>query len=184
MARFIRTVWRPAGRIVVALLALALLAPALARAQGSNTISGIIYLSDGKTLPEGRVFTVQLADVTVANAPAVVVTEQPFGSSSGEPPFTFTLAYDPGQINPSHRYILQGNIRLGREIIYTTTRPYPVLTAGAGSTTGPVQITMWPATSGTLPTSSAGDRPLLLAAILLLAGVAVMGLRRGLGRAA
>lgn len=178
-------IWPAALGMMCVLLALVLLTPATSRAQSSNTISGVIYLSDGKTLPTGAVFTIQLADVTVANTPAVVVTEQPFGSSSGEPPFTFVLAYDPGRINPSHRYIIQGNIRLGSQILYTTTTAYPVFTSGSTSPApGTVQITMRPAASGALPQSSAGSLPLLIAVILLIAGLAAMGVRRNLWRAA
>ncbi len=165
---------------MLALIALALLliAPAAASAQTSANITGVIFLSGGETLPNTAIVTIQLADVTTAGAPAVVITERIFSTGGAQSPFSFTLPYTPEQINPARRYTIQGNIRLGGQTLYSTTVAYPVITAGAP--TGNLQITMRRITTGGLPQSSGGGLPLLIAAALLIAGLAVMALRRGL----
>lgn len=161
-----------------------LLAPAISSAQGTSNITGVITLSDGGQLPANAIVTMQLADVTVSGAPAVVITEQAFGTGGAQTPFAFTLPYNPEQINPTHRYSVQGNIRVSGQVRYTTTTPYLVLTAPASGITANVQIVMRPASSGGLPAGSGGGVPLLIVAALLAAGLAVTLVRRSLRTAA
>jgi uncharacterized lipoprotein YbaY len=169
--------YRRPALITLTLAVLTLFAlPAGAFAQGATSVSGIIYLSDSATLPSSAVITIQLADVTQAGAPAKVITERLFSTGGAQSPFAFTLPYSPQQINPSNRYIIQGNIRVAGQIIYRTVVPHSVSTSGTPSAN--LQVTMVKAANSGLPQSSAGAQPLILAAALLLAGIGAMAIRR------
>jgi uncharacterized lipoprotein YbaY len=165
-----------AAVILAALMLLAI--PAPISAQGTTSVSGIIFLSDAATLPSSAVVTIQLADVTQAGAPAKVITERVFSTGGAQSPFSFTLPYSPQQINQSNRYIIQGNILVAGQILYRTVVPHTVNPAGTPSSN--LQVTMVRVANGGLPQSSAGTQPLLLAAALLLAGLAAMAIRRRL----
>jgi uncharacterized lipoprotein YbaY len=168
----------------MALAALALLlllgAPAGAAAQSSANVTGTIVVR-GDPLPGTAIVTIQLASAPAAGGATVVIVERTFGTGGFQSPFSFALPYSPEQINPSNRYIIQGNIRVNGQVLYTTSQPYAVITAG--NPTSNIQVTMARVGSG-LPQASAGTQPLLLSAALLLAGLGAMLLRRRLGRPA
>ncbi|MEI6776845.1 MAG: YbaY family lipoprotein [Chloroflexales bacterium] len=167
---------------IVALVALAMLAilalPTGILAQGTTSINGVVFLSDAATLPSSAVITIQLADVTQAGAPAKVITERVFSTGGAQSPFSFSLPYSPQQISQNSRYIIQGNIRVAGQTLYRTMAPHTVNTSGTPSNN--LQVTMVKVANSSLPQSSAGTQPLLLAGTLLLAAFAVMGLRRRL----
>jgi putative lipoprotein len=165
--------------MLLALVTLMLLiAPAAATAQSTSSITGIIFLGGTAVLPSTAIVTIQLADVTTAGAPASVITQRIFSTGGAQSPFSFTLPYDPEQINPAHRYRIQGNIRVSGQTLYSTAVAYPVITFG--SPTSNLQVTMAKVATGGLPQSSGGTLPLLLAGGLLLAGLGTMAIRRRL----
>ncbi|MBX0326568.1 YbaY family lipoprotein [Oscillochloris sp. ZM17-4] len=167
---------------LLALLALALfIAPAATSAQSTSTVTGVIFLSDAGVLPSTAIVTIQLADVTEPGVVASVTTERIFSTGGAQSPFSFTLPYNPEQINPARRYRIQGNIRVAGQTLYSTAVPYSVITFG--SPTSNLQITMAKVATGGLPQSSGGAQPLLLAGTLLLAGLGTMAIRRRLGLA-
>jgi putative lipoprotein len=162
---------------LILLLAL-LAAPGAAAAQTTANITGIIFLSSATTLPSNAIVTIQLADVTQTGVPAAVVTERIFSTGGAQSPFSFTLPYNPEQINPARRYSIQGNIRVSGQTVYSTSVAYPVITSG--SPTSNLQITMRRVATSGLPQSSGGELPLAIAGALLLAGLGAMALRRRL----
>ncbi|NTW03674.1 MAG: LPXTG cell wall anchor domain-containing protein [Oscillochloris sp.] len=151
--------------------------PQLASAQSSTKITGIVYLNDTAVLPSTALVIIQLADISQTGVPATVVTQRVFSTGGAQPPFSFTLPYDPELINANKRYSIQGNIYIAGQIVYTTTVPYPVITAGNG--TSNLQIIM-AKVNHQLPQSSAGSVPLLVAGALLVAGLGIMMIRRRL----
>jgi len=48
----------------------------------------------------------------------------------GNPPFKFTIAYDPAKIDQQHRYNVRARITLKDELLFTSDRSYPVITGG------------------------------------------------------
>ncbi len=172
-------------RFVASLLLLGLLAlPALAGAQGAAAVTGTVIYLERIALPPTAQVNVQLQDVSRADAAATVLAEQVIDGASG-PPYAFSLSYDPAMIVDTGRYAVRVQIKDGDQLLFTSTQSYPVITqgnptseieirvmivAGDGSAT-PAPTT--PTTPTRLPATGAPDAaalPLLLLALLGLAG--------------
>lgn len=163
------------GILCVMLLILITL-PSRVAAQGTSTISGIIFLNSTETLSSSALVTIQLADITTSNAPAIVVTERVFSTSGAQAPFSFSLPYDPTKIDVTHRYTIQGHIQVAGQTMYTTSAIHPVITFD--NPTINLQISMRKVATAGMPPASAGTTPLLVAAGLLLVGLSIAFLRR------
>ncbi|MCV0413549.1 MAG: YbaY family lipoprotein [Brevundimonas sp.] len=119
------------------ILPAALVLAACAATPGPNASTGMTTVSVTSTyrerimLPPGHVLTVRIEDVSLADAPAVVLAEtrQPL---EGGPPYAVTLGVPTGQIDPRHTYAARADIRDadGRLVFVTDTR-HAVLTQGA-----------------------------------------------------
>ena len=83
-------------------------------------------------LPPGAVFEATLEDVSRADAPAEVLGRTRM-ESPGNPPFKFSIAYDPARIDPSHRYTVRAKVTHEDRLMFTTDTHYPVLSAGQPS---------------------------------------------------
>ena len=152
--------------IVLAVTAALLVLPTAALAQNTSTVTGTVNIAQRIALPNNAVVAVQLAELR-AGAPALVIAEQTFATNGAQAPFPFTLQYDKNRITTSSSYIVQGNIKVGGQMRYTTYTPYRVITQGNPTT---VAITM--NAVGSLPNTSGGTNLLLgalvLGALLLL----------------
>lgn len=104
-----------------------------------STVRGTATYRERMALPPGAVLEVTLQDVSLADAPARVLgtarTENP-----GNPPFSFEISYDPGQIDDRHTYAVRATIRVDDTLMFTTDTTYPVLTRGAGNEVEVVMI--------------------------------------------
>jgi putative lipoprotein len=114
-------------------LALSPARPGLAQAQ--LAIEGTATYRERMALPPDAVFEATLIDVSRTDAAGQVLgqtrIEQP-----GNPPFHFSISYDPGQIQPNHIYAVRGRIVEGNRVLFTTGQRYQVLTQGHGSEIG------------------------------------------------
>jgi len=98
----------------------------------SGALKGTATYKERMALPFGAVFEATLEDVSRADARAEVIgtarVENP-----GNPPIAFAIVYDPGRIDPRHRYAVRAWILAdGRPLFITDPNP-PVLTGGHGS---------------------------------------------------
>ena len=79
--------------------------------------------------PPTAVIEVQLLDVTRADAPAEVLHTVTL-SPQRQPPFLFTIRYDPRKIDAAHAYALKATITVGGELRFLSTNNTRVLTQG------------------------------------------------------
>jgi putative lipoprotein len=160
-------------RSLLALLALGMLLalPAAALAQNTGNVTGTASISQRIALPNNAVVTIQLADISRAGAPAQVLTEQRIPTNGAQSPFAFNLQYDKSKIVSNGIYIVQGNVTVGGQLRYSTTRQYRVLTNGNPTTTT-VSLD-----AVTLPRTSSGNWRLLVAGVLLVLALGVHLLR-------
>jgi putative lipoprotein len=163
---------RAAFALVFAIVLLAI--PGLASAQGAAAVSGTLTYRERTTLPANAVVTIQIARVYADRGPEVVA-EQRFTTNGAQPPFRYSLPYDPARIDPNASYTVQSNISVDGQARFTTNTLYPVITRG--NPTQNVNITL--VTTGRLPNTSGGATPLFVAAGALLAALAVVAVRRG-----
>lgn len=116
------------------LMIFALIAP-VGLAQG--TVTGAATYRERIALPGNAVLEVTLEDVSRAGAPAEVIgrarVEHP-----GQPPFRFSIQYDPSRIVSSHSYAVRARVTVEGQLMFTTDQRYPVLTQGSGSDAGTI----------------------------------------------
>lgn len=101
-------------------------------AQLGQVTGTITYRERIALLPDAMI-SVQLLDVSRADAPAIVISQLDFLASGRQVPFSFTLVYNPASIDPSHQYAVRSTITSAGRLQFTTTRSYPVLTHGQPS---------------------------------------------------
>jgi putative lipoprotein len=81
--------------------------------------------------------TVTLADVSLADAPAQVISRQVI-VEPGQPPIPFELRYDPATIIPNHTYAVQARIEDGGRLLFISASANHVITRGA-----PAEVEVW-----------------------------------------
>lgn len=124
-------------------LALIILPSSLALAR---TLSGEVTYRERIALDPRARITVQLVDVSRADAPAIVVAQQRIRSRGKQVPFAFKLTYRSSKIRPGRRYALQARIERGRELLFINQNAIPVEPL---KTQGPVTIVVQQAPSRT-----------------------------------
>lgn len=130
----------------------------------TSTISGNVTYLVRSALPPDAVTTVQLIDVSLADAPAVVLGEQRI--VGGQVPIPYTVAYDPTAVQPNHSYSMSARITDAQgQLLFISDTIIPVLTNGAPSDN--VEIMTVPvagsgggnSVTGTVTSSEAGELP-------------------------
>jgi putative lipoprotein len=101
-----------------------------------NQISGLIVLQEGEQLSKSVRAVIQLLDVSIADAPAVQISEEVI-ENVNEAPIPFIIYYNPGLIKPSHRYAIAVDIYEMQEPglfrrVLRNTQHYPVITGDGG----------------------------------------------------
>jgi heat shock protein HslJ len=97
-----------------------------------SAVSGSAVIGSPRALPADAVLTVQLQDVSRADAPAFVLGETSMALDGRSSPFPFTVAFDPAEIDERMTYGLRATVRSGDELLFTTTQHFPVLTRDGG----------------------------------------------------
>jgi len=92
-------------------------------------------------LPEDAVVTVQIQDVSKADAPAIVIAEQQIKPETKGPPYAFEVKYDASKINPKGTYAVSVKIEQGGKLRYINSTLIPVITNGAPLDTGVITLT-------------------------------------------
>jgi putative lipoprotein len=105
-----------------------------APSSGSGTVSGTVTYRQRIALPPSAVVTVQLVDVSLADAPSTVLGEQRIEANGKQVPFAYAIAYDPAKIVPNHEYAVQARIEDGGRLLFSSDQRHPVLTRGAPAT--------------------------------------------------
>lgn len=94
-------------------------------------VTGTVTYLQRSALPPTATIQVQLADVSRADAPAVVLAEQRIDAQGRQVPFPFELTYDPSRIDPRMTYAVQARIEAGGRLLFINDTRYAVITRGA-----------------------------------------------------
>lgn len=92
---------------------------------GKVGLDGEVFYLQRIALPPSATLSVSLQDVSLADAPAVVLDEQK-GPVKGQVPLPFHLSYDPAQVKPGHRYSVSARIEVNGELMFITTNNHAV----------------------------------------------------------
>ena len=94
------------------------------------SLEGEVFYLQRIALPPNATLSVSLQDVSLADAPAVVLDEQK-GPVKGQVPLPFQLSYDPAQVQPGHRYSVSARIEVDGKLMYITTDQHAVQLDGS-----------------------------------------------------
>lgn len=103
-------------------------------APGNAAITGHVTYLLRVALPPSAVLTIQLRDVSLADAPSVLIAEKQIELAGKQVPIVYELPYDAGKIDPKHTYAMSARITVDGKVRFTTTSAYPVITQGKGKT--------------------------------------------------
>ena len=98
------------------LLVVTLIAPDHSQA-AERTMRGEVVYRERMALPPDAVVTVQLADVSLTDAPAAVVATQTI-KPTGQVPIPFELKFDSSAIRKNASYALQARITVGHRLMF------------------------------------------------------------------
>jgi putative lipoprotein len=90
-------------------------------------VTGTVTYRERVALPPGAIVEVELQDVSILDAPAVVLDRQRIPVKR-QVPISFTLKYDPQRIDPDRIYTVQARILVKGQPRFITTSTYRVLT--------------------------------------------------------
>lgn len=149
--------WPVAGFTIAAMVSMA---------QEAKTVTGTATYRERIALPPDAVFEATLEDVSRAGARAQVIGRTTI-EKPGQPPFKFSIEYDPVRIVERNTYSVRARVTTRNgALMFTTDQAYPVLTQGKGRE---VTMVMRRASSssgettgsalGALPASFRGDLP-------------------------
>jgi len=93
-------------------------------------LDGEVFYLQRIALPPAATLSVSLQDVSLADAPAVVLAEQS-GPVKGQVPLPFHLSYDPAQVKPGHRYSVSARIEVAGKLMFITTEHHGVSLDGS-----------------------------------------------------
>ena len=103
-----------------------------------STIKGEAVYTDNLTLPKDAKFEVTLEDVSLMDAPSVVLGQTTI-DPAGQIPIAYTITFDDEKIVLGHRYAVRAKITQGDELLYMTDTMNPVFT---GNDTNEVDLVM------------------------------------------
>ncbi|MGL6026740.1 MAG: YbaY family lipoprotein [Vibrio sp.] len=93
-----------------------------------QSITGTVAYRERIALPDNALVTVYLQDVSLADAPAIVIAKQNFITNGSQIPLAFNLSYDRSKIDPSHRYSVSARIELDGTPRFISDSHYAVIT--------------------------------------------------------
>ncbi len=118
-----------------------------------NTVTGTVTYLQRIALPEDAVLTVEILDVSLADAAATVVGRSVL-PSPGQVPIAYEVIYDPGIIQDTHTYSMHAKIVDGAgNLLFISDTITPVITDG--NPTENVEVLVVPVAVDTLPAENA-----------------------------
>ncbi|MCB9078395.1 MAG: YbaY family lipoprotein [Anaerolineaceae bacterium] len=121
--------------------------PTIALNSNLPIVTGTVTYRERIALPPETLITVQLVDVSLADAPAQIVSEQMITAGGQQPPFAFELPYSPRTFNPTRTYAVQARIAINGQLRFINDTQYRVLTDGAPNTVELVLVSTGRATA-------------------------------------
>ncbi|MBE2222010.1 MAG: META domain-containing protein [Anaerolineae bacterium] len=105
-------------------------APAMTESVPAEVTGEIVY-KERIALPDDATVTVQIQDISLADAPATVIGEQSYLTEGQQVPLPFVVAYDSAAIEENHSYGLSIRITAADEtLLFTNDTVIPVITNG------------------------------------------------------
>ncbi len=95
-------------------------------------VTGTITYQERITLPPGSTAEINLADISLPDAPAKIIATR-IMDDPGQVPISFSLDYNETTIDERFRYAVQARITIDGQLAFINDTVYPVITQGAGN---------------------------------------------------
>lgn len=105
-------------------------------------IEGRIVILQDSVLPPGAIATVTLEDNSVADLPALILSQKYYDSLNNRPTLPFELTYHKNEIRPEGRLTVNATVNLDGKLLYVTDSVVEVINNGI---TKNVELMMVPA---------------------------------------
>nr|AQQ74487.1 hypothetical protein [uncultured bacterium] len=96
---------------------------AAAQPNATAFVSGVATYRERMVLPADASFEATLEDTSRADAPARVIGRHRI-EPVGQPPFRFSISYDPAQLQRRGNYVIRARVMRGSNLLFTTDRHY------------------------------------------------------------
>lgn len=106
-----------------------------------GAVTGTVTYRQRIALPDNAVVLVELADISIADAPAFVLASQQFRTNGRQVPFSFALNFDTSNITDSGIYSVSARVLVGGELAWISDTVMPVINNGVYA----VEIVLVPA---------------------------------------
>jgi putative lipoprotein len=101
------------------------------KSSNKATVSGTATYLQRIALPPDAVMTTRIEDVSKADAPAEVISEQVIQTQGKQVPIPFEVSYEANQIQENHSYSLRVRIEDGAgKLLFINDTNVPVITRG------------------------------------------------------
>jgi putative lipoprotein len=97
----------------------------------AGVVTGTATYRERMAMPKNAVFEARLEDRSKLDAPAEVIGKAVM-QNPGNPPYHFSISYDPRRIVDNHTYVVRATIQIGDRLAFTSDASYPVITRGNG----------------------------------------------------
>lgn len=111
-------------------LSLALLLTCAAQA---GEVSGRVRLPAGQSVPADAIVLVELRDVSVADARAMLVAKKEIRDAAGKSEVPFSLGYDDARVKSGNSYAVSSRVTQKGKLLFINDTHVPVITGGAKS---------------------------------------------------
>jgi len=125
-------------------LAVGMLATPVASIAAEQVLRGEVVYRERIALPAGALVTVELADVSLADAPAAIVAEQKI-TPTGQVPIPFELTFDSSAIQGKNTYALQARITVDDKLMFINDERHEVDPSASEPQTIQVKMVTQPA---------------------------------------
>lgn len=137
--------------------ALLLLALTLTGCNAKSEVTGTVVYRQRIALPPEAIMTVQIQDVSLADAPAIVIGELVI-DEPGQVPIPYAVEYRYRDVEDSHRYAMQARIEDSEgNLLFINDTSFPVLTQGFPSEDVEIEVVPVGATAPNNPALLLGN---------------------------
>lgn len=119
-------------------------------------VQGTVNIRERIALPPDAVVTVTLSDASLADAPSRVIAQKAVRTEGKQAPFTFTLPFNPSDIQPNARIIVSAAITHNGQLMFITDTIQEVINRGAGTQANLLLVPVTSVAIETAPTTTLG----------------------------
>ncbi|MEY0973531.1 YbaY family lipoprotein [Providencia huaxiensis] len=96
----------------------------------SGKIEGRVVILQNTALPEGAVVTITLADTTVADLPALILSQKYYNSVNNRPTIPFELTYQKNEVRQEGTLVVNATVNADGKLLYISDSAVEVINNG------------------------------------------------------